>query len=184
MALTMKEKQAVTKQLALKYKKATKKEKGQILDSVIDLTGYNRSYAARVLRNRGKPKVLGKVRNGKRTITLVEDERTKRKKRRNRPRKYDEKVFPALVKVWAICDGICGKRLGPFLPEIIPVLESWGELKTTDEVRQKLLEISPATIDRMLQSAKKRYQWKGRSHTLSGDIVEEPDPDSHVQRLG
>jgi len=43
MALTMKEKQAVTKQLALKYKRARKKEKGKILDTVIELAGYNRS---------------------------------------------------------------------------------------------------------------------------------------------
>ena len=47
MSLTMKEKQAVTKQLALEYKQATKTEKGRILDSVIQLTQYNRSYAAR-----------------------------------------------------------------------------------------------------------------------------------------
>jgi len=50
MALTMHEKQAVTKQLALKYKRARKKEKGKILDALIDLAGYNRSYAAPVLR--------------------------------------------------------------------------------------------------------------------------------------
>ena len=99
MPLTMKEKQEVTKQLGLKYKKATKKEKGQILDSVIVLTGYNRSYTARVLRGRGKPKVLGKVRNGKRTTTLVEDERTKRRKRRTRPRRYDNEVFIGLAKI-------------------------------------------------------------------------------------
>ena len=40
MGLTMKETQAVTKQLALEYKRA-KKEKGKILDSVIQLTQYN-----------------------------------------------------------------------------------------------------------------------------------------------
>jgi len=55
MALTMKEKQVVTKQLALKYKKASKEEKGQILGSVIELTGYNRSYAAQVLRSDPSP---------------------------------------------------------------------------------------------------------------------------------
>ena len=37
MELTMKEKQAVTKQLALTYKRAGKKEKGKILDTVIEL---------------------------------------------------------------------------------------------------------------------------------------------------
>jgi len=46
MALTMKEKQAVTKQLALEYKRAGKKKKEKILDSVLQLTDYNRSYAA------------------------------------------------------------------------------------------------------------------------------------------
>jgi len=172
----MKEKQAVTKQLALKYKKATKKEKGQILDSVIALTGYNRSYAARVLRDRGKPKVLGKVRNGKQTITLVEDERTKRKKRRTRPRRYDNEVFVRLAKIWIICDGICGKRLAPYLPEIIPVLERWGELKLTDEVREKLLSISEATIDRLLAPVRKRYQLRARSGTKPGTLLKHQIP--------
>lgn len=58
MPLTMKEKQAVTKQLALEYKRAGKKAMGKILDTVIQLTRYNRSYAARVLREWAKPKVL------------------------------------------------------------------------------------------------------------------------------
>ena len=176
MALTMKEKQKVTKQLGLKYKKATKKEKGQILDSVIDLTGYNRSYAARVLRGRGKTKVLGKVRNGKQTIILVEDERTKGSKRRTRPRKYDNEVAVALVKIWAICDGICGKRLAPYLPEIIPVLERWGELKLRDEVREKLLSISPATIDRLLAPVRRRYQLRARSGTKPGTLLKHQIP--------
>lgn len=41
--LTMKEKHALTKQLALTYKRAGKKDKGKILDTVIELEckGYN-----------------------------------------------------------------------------------------------------------------------------------------------
>jgi len=70
---------------------------------VIELAGYNRSYVARVLRERAKPKVIGKVREGGRTITLVGDERTKRKKKqRKRPRKYDKEVVVALCKVWVM----------------------------------------------------------------------------------
>jgi len=91
--LTMKGKRAVTKQLALNYKRARKKEKGKILDTTIELSGYNRSYAARWLRKRGKPKVIGRVREGGRTITLVEDERTKRR----RPRKYDKRLVPNVI---------------------------------------------------------------------------------------
>ena len=48
MGLTMKEKQAVTKQLALTYKRAGKNEKGKILDTVIELEfkGHTLSQAA------------------------------------------------------------------------------------------------------------------------------------------
>ena len=176
MALAMQEKQAVTKQLALKYKRARKKEKGKILDTVIDLAGYNRSYAARVLRERAKPKVLGRVRKGGRTITLVEDERTKRRKKRRRPRKYDEEVVVALRKVWVICDCICGKRLGPYLAEIIPVLERLGEVTIDDEVRTKLLKISPATIDRLFAPVKKHYRLKARSNTKPGTLLKNQIP--------
>ena len=62
MSLTMKQKQAVTKQLALTYKRGRKKQKGKILDTVIELTGYNRSYASRVLRQRAR--VVGRQRSG------------------------------------------------------------------------------------------------------------------------
>ena len=60
MGLTMKEKQAVTRQMAEEYKRSTKKSKGEILDTLIELTGYNRSYAARVLRRRARTVVLGR----------------------------------------------------------------------------------------------------------------------------
>ena len=113
MRLTMKEKQAVTKQLALTYKRTGKKEKGKILDTVIELAGYNRSYASRVLRQRAKPRVLGKGQRGKVQITLVEDERTKRKKKqRRRPRKYDKEVVVALRKVWVICEKHLWEAIG------------------------------------------------------------------------
>ena len=103
MALTMREKQAVTRQLAVEYKRAEKKQKGKILDTLTELTSYNRSYAARVLRQRARYVVVGRgiVKGVK--VTLVEDERTKRrKKRRKRRRTYGKDVLVALQKVWVI----------------------------------------------------------------------------------
>ena len=121
MPLTMKEKQAVTKQLALAYKRAGKKAKGKILDTVLQLTGYNRSYVARVRRERAKPKVVGKGRKDKVAITLVEDERTKRKKRsRRRKRKYNKDVFVALRKVWVICEKHLWEAIGSLPPRDHP----------------------------------------------------------------
>lgn len=177
MSLTMKQKQAVTKQLALNYKRAGKKQKGKILDTVIELTGYNRSYASRVLRQRARSRVVGRLRKGGVNITLVEDERTKRKRPpRRRPRKYDKQVVVALRKVWVICDCICGKRLGPYLTEIVPLLERLDELEIADEVREKLIEVSPATIDRLLAPLRKRYQLKARSNTKPGTLLKHQIP--------
>lgn len=177
MSLTMKQRQAVTKQLALEYKRAGKKRKGEILESVTQLADYNRSYAARVLRQRARPTVLGRLRKDGVNITLVEDERAKKKKKpRKRPRKYDKEVFIALRKIWVICDCICGKRLGPYLPEIVPILEAWEELEISEEVRKKLFEISPATIDRLLAPVRKRYQLKARSNTKPGTLLKHQIP--------
>ncbi len=165
----MSQKQTVTKQMSHKYNKETVKEKGEIVDSLIGLTGYNRSYAARVLRNRSKHKVLGRTRRGKHTLTLIEDERTKRKARRKRAAKYKNQVFVALVDIPIICDWICGKGLAPYLAEIIPVLERFHKLDITDEVREKLLTISAASIDQLLTPVRKRYQLRGRSHSKPGN---------------
>jgi len=172
----MREKQAVTRQLAVEYKRATKKQKGGILDTLTELAGYNRSYAARVLRQRARYVVVGRgvVKGVK--VTLVEDERTKRRKRRTRSRIYGKDVLVALQKVWVICDGICGKRLAPYLAEIVPTLERLGELTLDEEVRRKLIGISPATIDRMLAPARKRYQLRARSQTKPGTLLKHQIP--------
>lgn len=177
MGLTMRERQAVTKGLALKYRRARKKEKGAILDTLTGLTGYNRSYAARVLRRRAQPAVVGTgvVRGVK--VTFVADERgNKRTKRRRRPRIYDKEVVVALQKVWVICDGICGKRLAPYLAQIVPTLDRLGELRLDAEVRRKLIAISPATIDRLLAPVRKRYQLRARSHTKPGTLLKHQIP--------
>ena len=173
--LTMKQKQAVAREVALRYKKARKKEKGVILNELTKITGYNRSYAARVLREKIRPKVVGKKRIGDLNVILVEDRRRKRK--RLRARRYDKKVFKALKKIWIVEDCICGKRLAPFLPEIVPVLEKFKELNIDKETREKLLNISAATIDRMLAETKKGFQLKsGLSTTKPGTLLKNQIP--------
>lgn len=46
MALTMKEKKAVTAEVAKRYQKVKKKERTLILDEFVSLTGYSRCYGA------------------------------------------------------------------------------------------------------------------------------------------
>lgn len=175
--LTMKQKQAITRETVLRYKKARKKEKGIILNEFIKTTNYNRSYAGRVLRQKAKDKVVGKIKVGDFDVLLVEDRRRKKQKqKRLKARKYDKKTFLSLRKIWVICDSICSKRLAPFMPEIIPVLEKFKEIKIDKNTREKLFSISPATIDRMLSVVKKNYQLKGLSTTKPGTLLKHKIP--------
>ncbi|MDR0684353.1 MAG: hypothetical protein LBF83_04420 [Spirochaetaceae bacterium] len=54
----MKEKQAVTREYKTRYQAAAKKAKSALLDEFIRLTGYHRTYAARVLRTKPVREVL------------------------------------------------------------------------------------------------------------------------------
>ena len=149
--LTMRQKKAVTKELKDRYQRASKKEKTIMLDEFIRLTRYNRCYACQVL-NMKKEKVLGYLNIAGKRIKYIAD---KRKIKRKKKKIYDQDVLVALKEIWKIFDYICSKRLAPFLSEIIPVLEKWGEIKLEAEVREKLFKISAATIDRLLAEERK-----------------------------
>jgi hypothetical protein len=50
----MNDKKKICGQIARRYRKAGKKDKGKILDEYTEALGYNRDYLARILSNRGK----------------------------------------------------------------------------------------------------------------------------------
>lgn len=143
MALTLKTRREVSKETFKRYQKARKKEKTKILNEYVALTSYTRHHAAQVLSRWGK--------------------RSPPKHTRCKPPVYDYKVFRALRKVWIVCDCICGKRLAPYLKEIVPVLISYGELAVDDDTRDKLMRISAATIDRLLAPERAKYVLRPRS---------------------
>ena len=173
MSLTLHERKAVTKQIAQRYQKSLKKQKGRILDEFCATTGYTRSYARFILRNWGRTVKL--TLNGVRTFYLIGGPRKKRS-RRSLPRIYDHRVKKALKLLWAIADGICGKRLAPFIREVLPLLERYEEIVVDQETRQKLLVISPATIDRLLASERAMFNLKGRSATKPGTLLKHQIP--------
>jgi len=168
----MRQKKAVTKELRDRYRKSSKKEKTMILNGFIQLTGYNRCYACQALKVK-KEKVLGYLNIAGKRIKYVTD---KRKNKRKKKKIYDQEVLTALKEIWKIADYICSKRLAPYLSEVIPVLEKWGEIKLDAKVREKLLKISAATIDRLLSDTRKRYRIKGRSTTRPGSLLKKSIP--------
>ena len=56
----MSERRVMVKAFASEYQRGSKKEKGTILDAFVETTGYQRRYAARLLRLQGRRVALGK----------------------------------------------------------------------------------------------------------------------------
>jgi hypothetical protein len=164
----MKARQEVSKATAGQYRGASKKEKSKILDQFIATTGYSRWYARLMLRHEGR-----RIQTDKQTIVVVE---RKSRRRRRRARRYDEKVQTALVRLWRIMDYICGKRLQPLLPELLPVLERYNEFSCARETRAKLLRISAASIDRLLKPERRKYELRGRAGTKPGTLLKKQIP--------
>lgn len=59
------------------------------------------------------------------------------------------------MPLWEASDRLCGKRLAALLPLLLESLERHGHLALEPGVRQKLLTISSATIDRLLAPVRK-----------------------------
>jgi len=167
MRLRMREKKALVKVVAPRFQEGGIKDKEVILDEFVQATGYNRCYAAYLLRSHGK-----RVRVGKVTIIGDAGKRLKRESRKI----YDQKVLNALKQIWMLMDCICGKRLVGILKELIPILEQHGEIVLPSETRGKLLKISAATIDRLLTEEKNRLAGRGRSRTKPGTLLKNQIP--------
>jgi hypothetical protein len=116
-----------------RYLKANKAEKQKILDEFTASTGYHRKYAIRILKHGYK-------------------------RRPNKPKGrtaiYRGEVVEALEQIWEVYGRICSKRLHPYLPEGIKVLERCGELTLSSETKELLLRISRSSIDRCLATAR------------------------------
>jgi len=154
--LSMAERKAVTKQMAKRYAKVSKKDKGAMLDELCELTGWTRRHAIRALAA---------------TATG-----TVERARAPRPRIYGQEVLQPLRLVWATLNGPAGKRLAPFMAEIVEALERCGELEVSPQVRAKLCQISAATIDRALATERARLRVRGRSGTKPGSLLRRQIP--------
>ncbi|MGC8979858.1 MAG: hypothetical protein ACP5K4_11195, partial [Caldisericum sp.] len=138
----------------------------------------SRCYASYVLRTYGK-KVIVELENGKRNVFVGDDlysERGLKIRKRKRERIYGEEVFNALVYLWKMSDYLCGKRLSVYVKEIIPVLERFNEFPFNEEVKEKLISISPATIDRLLKNEKNKFKLKGKTLTKPGTLLKHSIP--------
>jgi hypothetical protein len=158
MPLTMHERKAVTNELKERYRKATKKQRGAILDEFCAITGYNRSYASR------------KLRQDKQTRTYKKHKKALQRTR-GRKRKYGPECLEPLIMVWAVLDFACGRRIAAGMADVIDALKRVGKWDFAGDVTDKLYAMSAATIDRLLKVQRMKLNLKGRNTTKPGSLL-------------
>jgi hypothetical protein len=119
--------------VAARYRAAGRSQKKEILDEFVKVTGFHRKHAIRALK-----KSL----------------RHETPEPRQRARIYDEAVREALTIVWEAADRICGKRLRQVMAGLVNAMERHGHLKLDAAVRESLLSMSAATMDRLLTTVR------------------------------
>ena len=177
MSLTLDERRVVIRETAVRYNKERKKEKEKILDEFVCLTGYNRCYASYVLRTYdGKKNAVIYGKDGKRVVFVADRRKKDKEEKRTRERIYEEDVLGPLIYLWHMSDYICGKRLKPYIKETLPQLKQFNEINIDKNTEEKLLSISPATIDRLLKKEKQKFNLKVRALTKPGTLLKHSIP--------
>jgi hypothetical protein len=124
----------LTEAVGERYRCSNRNEKRQILDEFVQLTGYHRKHAIRVLCRETQP---ARAKPGPQ-------------------RRYNDEVRAALIMLWEAADRICGKRMRALIPTLIDSMTRHGHLSLSKEIRERLAQISAATIDRLLRDVREK----------------------------
>ena len=94
---------------------------------------------------------------------------------KGRPVDYGEEVADVLWKIWKASEQPCGKRLAAMRKLWLPYHEARSG-KLSRKVKEKVLAISAAQIDRLLAVRKVRAGARGRSGTKPGGLLKNAIP--------
>ena len=136
-----------------RYQRVGRRFKSKILDEFCAVCGYTRKYA----------------------IGLLSRKPRRRQCKPGPRRRYDGQVLEPLKVIWLAAEQMCSKRLKAALPLWLPFYEQeHGPL--VEAVRKKLLQISAASIDRLLKKERARYRGKGLCGTRPGGLLKHQIP--------
>lgn len=141
------------KTVVRRYRNSDKKTKSLVLDEFCEVCGYNRKYAIRKLNTR---------------------KRNNYRKRPGRPKRYKDPILlDVLFDLWEKQNLPCSKRLKASMPLWLPFYE---ERPLSQKIKTQLLEISPATIDRLMIKMRKKIGKLGLATTKPGSILKSHIP--------
>lgn len=127
------------------YHLAGKKAKTQVLDEYCRVTGQNRKY------------VIRKIRDGSYVKTMRKE---KGEEKRTRKSYYDGNVEKYLITLWNMFDHPCGQRMGEQIKNELDRLIRFGEIVVSLEMGMKLKKISAREIDNTLKAHKEKERLK------------------------
>ena len=116
-AMSMATRNELIEAVGLRYRSESREGKTNILNEFLELTGFHRKHAIRVLGqvDTGAGETLPKQRN------VV----------------YDEAVRQSLIMLWEAGDRVCGKRLKPLLPLLLGAMDRHKHLLPPAEIKEK-----------------------------------------------
>ena len=142
------------KEIMLRYIESTKIEKKIILNEFCKVCNYNRKYAIRLLNSNS----LATKRN---------------MSKRGRKKKYNHPILYDFIKeIWVKTNLPCSKRL----KTIISIWLPFYEYDLPEDIKELLLTISPASIDRLLKPIRRKYSKRGLCTTKPGSILKKQIP--------
>jgi len=174
----MQAKRSIIKANAPAYHRASKKRKSELLNDLVKATHMHRKHIACLVRN------TGKARYTPQGIKLVGDPTVTYLHRRGRKKIYTEELIPYLEILWALSGFRSSVHLVYFIRhnqdllfEKPPDFEELSKemkkkiltlLKAAPKAKEKLLKISPATVDRLLRATRERcrlaHKYKPHPH--------------------
>ena len=152
--MSMGSRREVVERLRARYERAGWPYRRKLIDQLCELCGYERKYGIKVLGGK-RPGPRGMPQGGARMH-------------------YGDGERQVIRQIWQWGDYPCGKRLAAMLPLWLPGYERrYGALRT--ELRQKVLAISAATLDRLLAKDRAKVQTH-RGTTKPGRLLRSQIP--------
>jgi len=140
--------------LCARYERRNREGKTRMLDELCEDYGYERKYAIKLLRDT-VPAPSGRKHPG--------------------PEPRYALIEPVVRTIWLAAEQPCGKRLASALPLWLRHYERHHDQLTARQ-RERLREISPATLDRLLASAQAEHPLRGRCGTKPGSLLKTEIP--------
>ncbi len=138
-----------------RYRRASRTEKGMILEEFCKVCGYNRKYAIWLL-NRHVPEVAVRKRTLSRSPT------------------YSQAMVRILAKVWEASGYLCSQRLKAALVHWLPWIKQHFEL--IQPLEDQLLAISARQMDRRLRATKHIVKRRLYGTTRPGSLLKQMIP--------